>query len=177
MGGKTVRSFICKIDNRDVVLDAESGNIRVETASLVFCDSPRCASRHDGKTTTVSWVEEKAISDPFSLPESFSGLITIKPNPWNMEESIVVCSAQCARDYFMYLYAPAKSPRQLKQENDERLKVNPAAQEAIDEALAEGYKANAEFDRNNQMVLPFGEPTEFAAQTVEAVEDSTGYPN
>jgi len=172
--GITVEQVLT-INGQKFVLNPETDSSDVECKFV--CDSPRCAARNNGEPTFLSWTENSAREDIFSLSDKYTGLIRINPNPWDTNQTITVCCAACAKDYFTYAYQRPKSPRQLKQENDERLKVNPAAQEAIDEALAEGYKANAEFDRNNQMVLPFGEPTEFAAQTVEAVEDSTGYPN
>lgn len=130
-----------------------------------ICDSPRCASRHEGKTTFLTWTEETARADIFALSDDYTGLIRISPNPWNVDEVVMVCSAQCGKDYLTYAYARPKTPRQLKQEADEKLKVSPIAQKAIEE-------------QSIQMKLPFDEvegPEIVTVASQLSDSDATGY--
>jgi hypothetical protein len=163
--GIIVKRTVTDSNGQKMVIDS---SIKQDVMCAFCCDSTRCSARNDGPNTFFSWNEEDAIRDATSLPDSFSGLIRIFPDPWQADYYVAVCSPQCGKDYLTYMYQRPKTPRQLKQEADERLKVNPEAQAAIDA-------------QDPQMRLPFSEE---AAQSIEknaellqmlADSDATGY--
>ena len=176
MGVKITRQVSVEVDGKTVVFSPDKDRVTESQTIGIICDSPRCAARHEN-ASFITWDHIRAKEDSSTLPDGYEGFHRIYPNPFDDEYIVWVCSRECGKDFYTYSYVKPNTAKKIIAERAEKLVINTAAQEAIDEALAEGYKANAEFDRNNQMVLPFGEPTEFAAQTVEAVEDSTGYPN
>lgn len=146
MGIKVTREFALEQGDKTIVFNPEVDKIAESRAIGLICDSPRCAARHGGKTTFLTWDEVQAEKDPASLPPGFSDIIKIYPDPLNAEYAVYVCSVSCAKDYLTYGYVPAKTPQQRLAE----LKVNPAAQQAI--------------DAQNQIPLPFPEE---AAQSIE----------
>lgn len=124
-----------------------------KTSVLFQCDNPKCESRH-GKLSSFVWDEEQAKQDVSSLPDEFSKLIKIHPDPFRADYFVLLCGPVCAKDFLVYSYVPPKSPRQLKRETDEEL-----ANRANEERLKTGEK---------QLELSFN-PTQ-----IEPVPDATG---
>jgi hypothetical protein len=107
-----------------------------KTSVLFQCDNPKCESRH-GKLSSFSWDEDLAKQDVSTLPDDFSLLIKIHPDPFRSDYFVLFCGAVCAKDYLVYTYVPPKTPRQLKKESDAELAshVNEEGKKAIEEQL------------------------------------------
>jgi hypothetical protein len=127
VGGKTIRSFILQTNGKTLIINPDTDDIKQETVCEVQCDSRRCESRH-GKKTSITWIEEKVSNNIEVLPDAFFNFIKVCPDPMNQNEQIVVCSAQCLKDWATYDYIPPKT----KKEWQERLKVPAETQAAID---------------------------------------------
>jgi hypothetical protein len=118
--------IVTNIDGTETVFTAKD-KLRGQTILSFVCDSPRCASRHEGKATFMTWDEELAQRDISNLPESFFRLIKVQPDPLNGDYNLFFCGPVCVKDYLVYSHVPPKSPRQLLQEKSEEFKVNAAA--------------------------------------------------
>ena len=128
MGIKVTREFSLDYDGKRVVFSPEVDKIAESRWIGLVCDSQRCAARHDGKATFLTWDEILAEKDPASLPAGFESIIKIYPGPLNADYVVYLCGPACAKDFLTYSYQPPKSVKQILQEREDSLKVNPVAQ-------------------------------------------------
>ena len=86
------REFIANNAGQKIVLDANE--IKQETSLEFVCDSPR----HDARGLTkdpVSWIEEEAVADINSLPDSFFTILKLQPYPTDVNAQYYFCSPGC----------------------------------------------------------------------------------
>lgn len=110
---KTTSSVIVKTrDGQTVVLD-EKEKVITETFANVFCDGPKCATRHGlDAPRTFSFQVEKVKDNPDALPEiadTFIPIIIPERSSSFDGQNHSACSVQCLKDWWTYVYKPAPS--------------------------------------------------------------------
>lgn len=105
------RTVSIKDKDGNISILTETDQIAESTDISAKCDSSRCASRHDGKTSEVAWNIEEVKEKPDALPDSFFRLLSLIVNPRSQEQK-VFCSAGCVRDFLQYDYVAPLSPRE-----------------------------------------------------------------
>jgi len=96
-----------------IITLTENDQISENTDITMKCDSQRCASRHDGKHTEISWNVEAIKADANALSDDFYRIISLVLDPGNQKPTqLTFCSPGCVRDFLQYEYVAPQSPRE-----------------------------------------------------------------
>jgi hypothetical protein len=102
-----VRTYSVKTkEGPTIVLSDEEAQRMEANADISFvCDSPKCKARNaTPENATYSWNESEIRTD---LQKQY------EVNKWIMlGPGKVVCSSQCAKDFFQYSYQPPENPKE-----------------------------------------------------------------
>jgi hypothetical protein len=110
---KIEKSVFIKDKEGKITILTETDQIAENTDITMQCDSPRCASRHDGKHVEISWNIDAVKADANALSDDFYRIVSVVLDPGNQTPvQKTFCGAQCARDYLQSDYVAPLSPRE-----------------------------------------------------------------
>ena len=115
---QTLVSVKDKGSNEEFFINSQEETV-IEAESTVKCDGPTCDDG-TGKPAQFSWTQEDAKQDPYAVPDGMYRVLTLTVGMSTVPK--VFCCYDCLRRY-MRDYVPPRSPREIKEEAENNLRV------------------------------------------------------